>query len=234
MKECKPRKSGFGAVLAFAGLGLSALASADDQVATYRVTGIIVLPQNQIAVIEKSDATQQLYRLGDVIDRFTVVHIDTEGVLLTRGSTEVHLALEGKPSRLEDGAASSRMRELQIADGNATQKIDYAKAQRELAKLVQPSVAPQSGEGNVDEGEPPAKTLDERLATALSLPSYTVITAVDRTAVQRADQAILQLSGLIAQGRTVRLEVGGSIPGLDVLYLTNDNSARAPGPSPSD
>ena len=215
--------------MAFTGLCLSALALADDRDAAYRVTGIIVLPQKQIAVIEKSDATQQLYRLGDVIDQFTIVHIDTEGVLLSRGSTEVHLALEGKPSRLEDVAATLRTRELQIADGHATQTIDYAKAYQELAKLARPSVAPESGEDRIDESHP-RKTLDERLATALGLPSYTVITAVDRRAVQRADEAILVLSASIAQGRTVRLEVGGSIPGLNVLYLANGNSPRPPEP----
>ena len=138
-----------------------------------------------------------------------------------------------KPGRLEDVAATLRTRELQIADGNATQRIDYARAQQELAKLARLSVAPESGEDRIDESQP-RKTLEERLATALGLPSYTVITAVDRRAIQRADQAILALSATLAQGRNVRLEVGGSIPGLNVLYLTNDNSPRPPEPSLGD
>lgn len=238
----------------------SSLVSATAGGESYRVTGIIEGPHRQIVLIEKSDETQHLFKLGDAIDQYEIVRIETHGVYLSRGAGEIYLELEGEPRRLDDLVASSRVRELKISDGNATQDIDFERARVELARLSQPGVGSEHGAGrsggrsNGTAGSGPessdsssgssrekssgsreesagqdraAATLAQQLNAALGLPSYTVITAVGTTPVNSVQHAILLLAEPINNGWAVRLTVGGSIPGVDAIYVT---SATAPLP----
>ncbi|MDH3748017.1 MAG: hypothetical protein OER97_07390 [Gammaproteobacteria bacterium] len=201
------------------------IATAEDE--RYRVSGIIMTPEKQIAVVEKSDGSQELYRQGDAIDGFVVEFIDSDGIHLKRGASQIFLELEGTPTRLEDVAAASRTRDLQISAGNASQSIDYDKAQLELEALSREHANSESAGSDDNSAEEKRAMLEERLNIALELPSHTVIKAIGRDTVQRPEHAMMLLTHKVARGESVRLEVGGSIPGVEVLYLT-------PNATPSD
>jgi len=194
------------------------LATTEDE--RYRVAGIIMTSEKPIAVVEKSDRSQELYRQGDTIDGFVVELIDDDGIFLKRGTSQIFLELEGTPTRLEDVAAASRTRELQIGAGNASQGIDYEKTRIALEELSRSHENSEAAGADKNRSEQRQATLEERLNMALGLPSHTVISAVDRDSVQRPEQAMKLLTQKVSQGHSVRLEVGGSIPGVEVLYLT--------------
>jgi len=187
-------------------LAASAVIADDDR---YRVAGVILMPDKKIAVVEKSDGSQQLYRYGDTIDNYTVKRIDSEGIYLQQSGREIFLELEGTPTRLEDVVAILRTYELQISDGNASQTVDYNKTAVELAGLARR-----------DPSEDASEDIRERLNAVLGLPTFTVISAVDGKAVMRPEMAVLLLAQKFEKGRSVRLDVGGSIPGVNALYLT--------------
>lgn len=60
---------------------------------------------------------------------------------------------------------------------------------------------------------------------AVGLPSYASISKVDRTDVMSAEHAKLLLEDAMLGERTVRLEIGGSVAGVDVIYLTPNGEA---------
>lgn len=195
--------------------------------ASYRVSGIIVTPEKRIAVVEKSDGSQQLYKQGESIDGFIVEKIDHDGIFLTRESVEIFLELEGKPTRLEDVAAATRTRDLKVSAGNATQSVDYDRAQRELEKIsaaqMYSDIELQTDTRDGRAGAVQA-TLEERLNMALGLPSNTQIRAVNSESVSKPEHALMMLAYTVGRRESVRLEVGGSIPGVNVLYLTPQES----------
>lgn len=198
----------------------------------YRVSGIIMTPEKQIAVVEKSDGSQQLYKQGDMIDGFVVEHVDSDGIFLNRSGSKIFLELEGTPSLLGDGAATLRTSELQVSAGRASQNIDYGRARLELAKLSRAQTNSESlGSENGRSGNRQA-TLEERLNMALGLPSYTAISSIDRDKVERPEDAVSLLAQKVSRGDSVRLEVDGSIPGVHVLYLAPQNSPSDNASSP--
>ena len=241
-------------------VGPLALAAGDG--ARYRVTGIIDGAHNQLAVVEKSDDTQHLFRVGDTIDQYSIASIETHGIYLRRGAQEFYLELRGEPQRLEDLVAVMRTQDLQVSDGTATMSVDLSRAEAELARLSRTvnhsnggrtsrqglagasssrgagsdsRTAGNAGDRSSDDqlqvdDDSSKMTLAEQLNAALGLPTFTVIRAVDRDIVSSAAEAYPLIMERISNGRIVRLDVGGSIPGVETLYVSGFKTPVPAGP----
>ena len=204
---------------------VSVSASALDNSLRYRVAGIIYTNEKQLAVIEKSDDTQGLYRPGDLLETYRISRISSDGVHLLQSGKEIFLPLQGKPTLLADVAASIKAGEMQVTDGNATLSVDFEDAKEDLAKVTgsRPRGAPSpeaSGAAQGRSGEAPRMSVGQSVNASVGLQSYTNISKVNRTVVDNPRHAARLMEAEMDAGRAVRLEVGGSIAGVDVLYLS--------------
>lgn len=214
-------------------LMLTTMANAQETDLRYRVSGIIVSPEKQLAVIEKSDGTQALFRTGEMLADYEIERIDSGGVILSKSGRQVWLELRGRPTFLADAAAVSAANTLvqSSPSGEATAQVDFAMAREELREMVglapvlpeefrreyQRNHAMQSGkQASAAERE---RSPDELLNKAMGLPSYAQITKVNRTPVESAQEAARLIEADFALQRTVRLELNGSVAGIEVLYV---------------
>lgn len=205
----------------------SVSASAFDGNLRYRVAGIIYTSDKQLAVIEKSDDTQGLYRPGDLLETYRITSINPDGVHLhfLQGGKDIFLPLQGRPTLLADVSASIKAGEMQVTDGNATLTVDFEDVKENLASITgsRPRGVPPpevTGTAHAESGVAQRMTVGQSVNAAVGLQSYTNITKVNRTVVEGPRQAAQLMERELDAGRSVRLEVGGSIAGVDVLYLS--------------
>lgn len=186
--------------------------------AGYRLAGIVVTADERLAIIEKRDGGQALYRPGDRLEGFAVESIEAGGVRLVAAEQSLFLALKAVPPSPGEITAIARARAMVVTDGYASQALDYSQAQRAIRKLNARFAASGTAATEAPRREP---ALSGEIAVALGLPQATVIKAVDRNVVRSPRETLLHLATRIEAGQGMRLEIDG-IPGVQVLYARPD------------
>ena len=183
----------------------------------YRFAGVIITVDERLAIIERADGGQSLYRPGDRLDRYTVASIERGGVRLVDSEQELWLPLAAVPVSDGEVAAVTRARSMVVTDGHASQALDYREARRALRALARsPGESADPAGTGLRERE-----LSGRIARALGLPQATVIKSVDRDAVSSPQEALLYLAARLEANTSMRLEIDG-MPGVQVLYARPD------------
>ncbi len=197
--------------------------AAEGDNARYRVSGLLITDDKQIAFIEKSDGSQSLYRRGDSLEGFTISAIEAGGVRLSGASGDVFLPLRGEPTDLSDVKALVRTRDLEVSDGNTTAALDYEAAWRDVrglqAEIARLAESTETGPAR----EKRRADIERRFNKALGLPAETVVRAIDRDRIGSVEQALLVIGQSLQNKRTIRLEVDG-VPGIQVIYTTHDGA----------
>ena len=181
--------------------GVSAMA---DELA-YRVAGLMDLgPDRKLAVIETTDGTQALYRVGDVLGDARIVDIGTRAMGVDLAGRRVTLVLSGRPVSLSAGGAPPPpLLEPPRPPRTATRTIRPAQAADAMRQ-------DRRGESSVDRAE--------RINGVLGLPVGTRILAVDRKPVASLGDAVEDMLPLLGAGEPVRLTVAGTEE-MDEVYL---------------
>ncbi len=189
-------------LLVFVSLALASTAWAQDSVApAYRVAGTITLSDDKaITLIESSAGTQHVYRLGEYIDDWQVIDINSDGVALANAGQRLWLPLKGKLTALGNGVSDS------VGIKASSEAINFGKA---FTKLQALESKPKMGNARLSYAD---------INNVLGLSAVTRIREIDGEAVA-SPFAVLQLTMVaLATERPFRLSLSESK--WDELYLT--------------
>lgn len=202
------------------GIGVAAWA---DPGSGYRVSGILAVGQDYLALLAGPDGHQTLVRAGSAIDGGRVLEVTAHGLRLSVHGTEVALALDGAagvapaPARVAAAPAaprpivpaSARPLPVRLSDGPAyrSQVVSPARV-RALAV---------SGAGGLD--AEPARALAVGLESVASVPPNARITQVNDLPVTDVDAALARVAARLDAGFPAWLSVE-SPAGSQRLYFT--------------